>query len=335
LIERDDQVSIKWVEKLAQDCASRGLLLVLHGCAKPTGLERMYPNIVNYEAVRGEECAKWDYTVNPNQRLYIPFIRMAAGPLDYTPGSMRNVNRSEFNPVPQGIPMTIGSRAHELALFVIFDQPLAFMSDSPTEYRKYPDIMKFLSAVPTTWDETLPLSAKVGEHAVMARRKGDEWYVGAISNEQARTVEIDFSFLPDGEPRTAEIYRDNEFTSVSAKLFDYETITVTNQTKLSVTLAVGGGAAVRVRNSVITGTSEALNGNVSVYQNENGTRLTIEADTKIESVVLIDMTGRIYSREITAIEAGINEMDISAIPKGLYIVRVNTRSKVHSIKIIH
>lgn len=334
LIERDDQVAIKWVEKLAQDCADRNLLLVLHGCAKPTGLERMYPNIVNYEAVRGEECAKWDYTVNPNQRLYIPFIRMPAGPLDYTPGSMRNVHRSQFNPVPQGIPMTIGTRAHELALFVIFDQPLAFMSDSPTEYRKSPDAMRFLSQVPTSWDETLPLSAKVGEHAVIARRKGDEWYIGAITNEQARTVEIDFSFLPADESKRVEVYRDNEFTGVSAKLMEYEVITVTNQTRLSVNLSVGGGVAIRVRNSTVTGTDE-LSNNISVYQNEDGTRLTIEASERVESVTLIDMAGRTYHKRTILQQESLKDMDVSFLPRGLYVVRVQTRSGIYTTKILH
>lgn len=333
LIERDDQVAIEWVEKLAQDCAERGLLLVLHGCAKPTGLERMYPNIVNYEAVRGEECAKWDYTVNPNQRLFIPFIRMAAGPLDYTPGSMRNVNRSQFSPVPQGIPMTIGSRAHELALFVIFDQPLAFMSDSPTEYRKYPEVMKFLSAVPTTWDETVPLSAKVGEHAVLARKKGDEWYVGAIANEQARTVEIDFSFLPDGEPRTAEVYRDNEFTSVSAKLLEYETVTVTNQTTLTINLAVGGGAAIRVRNEVITAIDDPQNEEFSVLMEDN--RLEVTSSEPVHRIVVIDITGRVYLDEKTAGNTlGTIQYDVSHIPPGLYIVHLRTASGIRTAKLI-
>lgn len=335
LIERDDQEAIKWVEKLASDCADRGLLLILHGCAKPTGLERMYPNIVNYEAVRGEECAKWDYTVNPNQRLYIPFVRMPAGPLDYTPGSMRNVHRSQFNPVPQGIPMTIGTRAHELALFVIFDQPLTFLSDSPTEYRKSTDAMRFLSKVPTTWDETLPLSAKVGEHAVMARRKGEEWYVGVISNEQARTVEVDFSFLPAGETRTAEVYRDNEFTSVSAKLMQYEVISVTNQIKLNLSLTAGGGAAIRVRETTVTGIEEDQKSTVRVYQNNDRTRLTIESTEIVESVTLIDMAGRTYRKEVILSQEMLKSMDVSQLPQGLYVVLVQTRLKMHAVKIAH
>lgn len=332
LIERDDQVAIGWVEKLAQDCADRGLLLVLHGCAKPTGLERKYPNIVNYEAVRGEECAKWDYTVNPNQRLYIPFVRLPAGPIDYTPGSMRNVHRSQFSPTPQGIPMTIGTRAHELALFVVFDQPLAFMSDSPTEYRKLSNVMRFLSDVPTTWDETRPLAAKVGEYAVVAKKKGDEWYIGAIGNEQQRTVPIDFSFLPPGVERTAEIYRDDNLTATNAKAMTYETIVVSDQTVLDANLAVGGGIAIRVRNSVITGVENSQKNNLDVYTVDNS--LMVESDETLQRIVMIDVTGRVYLDHKLSQPETLAELDIATVPQGLYIVHVQTSSGIKTAKII-
>jgi alpha-glucosidase len=332
LIERDDQVAMGWIEKLAQDCANRGLLLVLHGCAKPTGLERMYPNIVNYEAVRGEECAKWDYTVNPDQRLYIPFVRMPAGPLDYTPGSMRNVHRSQFTPTPTGIPMTIGTRAHELALFVVFDHPLAFMSDSPTEYRKQSDALRFLSSVPTTWDETRPLAAKVGEFAVIARKKGEEWYIGAIGNEQQRTVQIDFSFLPPGEERTAEIYRDNELTETNAKALTFERVIVTSTTLLDVNLANGGGAAIRVHNSVITGTGKPEANVFTAYV--LGEHLVVKAAEPIQQVVLIDMTGRVYVKEKFPWPENSIEVSIPSVPKGLYVVRAKTSSGIRTVKIL-
>lgn len=332
LIERDDQVAIGWVEKLARDCANRGLLLVLHGCAKPTGLERMFPNIINYEAVRGEECAKWDYTVNPNQRLYIPFVRMPAGPLDYTPGSMRNVHRTQFTPIPQGIPMTIGTRAHELALFVVFDQPLTFMSDSPTEYRKYPDIMRFLSSVPTTWDETRPLAAKIGEYAAIAKKKGEEWFIGVIGNEQQHTVPIDFSFLPPGEERTAEIYRDNDLTAANAKSLTFETMIVNNQTIINANLTVGGGMAIRVRHAVITGIKKNEANNLSVYANNN--ILTIEATEPVQRVAVIDVTGRVYVNQKFQQPENLQQLDISTVPQGLCIVHVQTHSGVHTVKIL-
>lgn len=245
LIERDDQVAINWMEQIAQKCADLGLVVIFHGCSKPTGLQRTYPNIVNFEAVRGAECAKWDDSPNPDYHLQFPFVRMLAGPLDYTPGSMRNLHRSQFAPIPTGIPNTMGTRAHELAMYILFDQPLAYLCDSPTEYRKYANVMSFMSRVPTTWDRTIPLAAEVGKYAVIAKQKGEEFYVAAMTNGEARDVEVDFSFLPEGE-FFAEVLRDNPSTSTDAKQMTREVMSVNNQTKKTFSLAAGGGATIYI-----------------------------------------------------------------------------------------
>ena len=245
--DRDDQEVAGWMEKIAKAAAERHLMIDFHGCGKPTGMQRTYPNIVNYEAVRGEECDKWDYTANPQHHLTFTFTRMLGGPLDYTPGSMRNTTMETFKPVDPGLPSSLGTRCHELAMYVVFDQYFAMLSDSPTEYEKYPDIMKYLSAVPSVFDETKVLDAKVGEYAVVAKRKGKNWFVGAMTNWDERKVNIDFSFLSPGVSYQAEIYADGVDANKVATSYTYKTITVTNKTKMDFNLAKGGGAAVMLR----------------------------------------------------------------------------------------
>jgi alpha-glucosidase len=209
-------------------------------------MEVTYPNIVNYEAVRGAESDKWDYSINPDYHLLVPFIRMLAGPFDYTPGAMRNKTKADFKPIDPGLPSGQGTRAHELAMYVIFNQPLAMLADSPVEYVKYPDIMKFLSIVPTVFDETRPLSGKIGEYALMAKRKGQDWYIGAMTNWNERTVSLDFSFLAPGKRYTAAIYTDGKDANVNAELYEYKIMTVDARTKMELKLALGGGAAIYI-----------------------------------------------------------------------------------------
>lgn len=239
-IDRDDQLAIRWFEQIARAAAKRKLMVNFHGCSKPTGLQRTYPNIVNYEAVRGAECSKWDYSANPDHHLLIPFIRMLAGPMDYTPGSMRNSSKETFKPVDPGLPSTQGTRCHELAMFVIFDQPLAMLCDSPVEYQKYPDIMKFLSAVPTVFDETKVLDARVGAYALMAKKYRNKWFIGAMTNWEERTLQLDLSFLPAGKTFRVHVYTDAG--SANASDYRYQAMEANNRTKIKLPLAKGGGA---------------------------------------------------------------------------------------------
>jgi len=337
-IDRDDQVAVNWVEQVAKDCADHEMMVMFHGCPKPTGLQRTYPNIINFEAVRGSECNKWDDTANPVYHLQFPFIRMLAGPMDYTPGSMRNVHRTEFRPISKGIPMTMGTRAHELAMYVIFDHPLAYLCDSPTEYRKNAVAMTFLSAVPTTWDKTLVLAAKVEEYAVMAKQKGNDWFVGAMTSASARDIEIDFSFLPSGAKKTAWIIRDAEITkdNVSsentAKSFVNETISVDNASKRSFRLASEGGLVIHVQD-LITGFIEK-NESISVSQSYNDAKVTIRSAEGIASVAILDLAGRVcYHENINGSQKYLN-VDISRLSKGIYIAVVVTNSARYSSKVV-
>jgi Glycoside hydrolase 97. len=245
--DRDDQLAVEWYEKIAAKAAEHHLMINFHGCGKPTGLQRTYPNILNFEAVRGAECAKWDITANPKHHLVFPFTRMLSGSLDYTPGSMRNRTRNSFKPVDPGLPMTMGTRCHELAMYVVYDQYFAMLCDSPSEYRKYPDIMKFLSAVPVSFDYTKVLEAKVGEYAVIAKQKGNDWYIGGMTDWTTRQFNIDFSFLPKDEAYIAEIYRDGDNANANAEDYIYEEKQVNHETKESINLASGGGFVIKLR----------------------------------------------------------------------------------------
>jgi alpha-glucosidase len=248
--DRDDQEAIQWIELIAKEAAKRKLMIDFHGCSKPTGLEKTYPNIVNYEAVRGAESDKWDNTIDPDHHLIIPFVRMLAGPFDYTPGAMRNKTKAEFKPIDPGLPSGQGTRCHELAMYVIYDQPLGMLADSPTEYEKAPDIMKYLSAVPTVADETKVIDAKLAEYAVMAKRKGDNWYVGAMTNWTPRNLKLNFSFLKPGVSYTAQIYTDTKDSDVNATQYELKTISVNSNTRIDLKLSSGGGAAIMIEKSI-------------------------------------------------------------------------------------
>ena len=244
--DRDDQLISRQMEEIASGAARRHLIVDFHGCPKPTGLQRTYPNILNYEAIRGEECSKWDTTSNPAYHLQAAFLRMLGGPLDYTPGSMRNRTRTNFRPVPEGLPLTQGTRCHELAMFILYDQYLAVLCDSPAEYRKYKDIMEFLRTVPVVFDETKVLSARLSEHAVIAKKHNDSWWIGAMTNWTDRVLSIDLSFLQPGKKYNAIVLKDGEDADSNAESYKFEEISVDNKTKLTLRLASGGGAVLRI-----------------------------------------------------------------------------------------
>lgn len=239
--DRDDADVMPEYEDLARACAERHLMVDFHGCSKPTGLHRAYPNILTYEAMRGAECAKWDTTSNPVYQLQFIFTRMLGGGIDYTPGSMRNVTREKFKPVDPGLPSTLGTRCHDLALYLLIDSPFAMLADSPDAYRKYPDILKYLADVPTVWDKIVPLLAKVSEYAVVAHQSGDKWYVGGINNWTRRNVVFDLSFLPQGAQYEVEIFKDVKKSDTDASRYKHEVKKYDAGDTLSVEMAQGGG----------------------------------------------------------------------------------------------
>lgn len=216
-MDRDDQQVVEFNRKAAETGAKYKLLIDLHGTFKPTGLQRTYPNTINFEGVHGLEEMKWAEP-GTDQVIYdvtAPFIRMVAGPLDYTQGAMNNVIMKNFHAVYTE-PMSQGTRCRQLALYTIFDSPINMLCDAPTNYLKEEECTKFIAAIPTVWNQTLPISGKVGEHIVMAREKDGIWYVGGLTDWKERDVEVDLSFLGDGE-FNAEIFRDVSMPIVLGK----------------------------------------------------------------------------------------------------------------------
>ena len=246
-MDRDDQLMVKFHHKAAQVCAKYHMLCDFHGTYKPTGLHRTYPNVINYEGVHGLEQCKWADPSVLDQVTYdvtIPFIRMAAGPMDYTQGAMTNSTRHTFRAINDE-PMSQGTRCRQLAEYVIFESPLNMLCDSPVKYRANSDCARFIAGVPTVWDETVALDGKVSEYISIARRSGDVWYVGALTNWTARELDLDLSFLPAGEYEV-EIYQDGVNAYKFASDYKKCEMKLPADKKLRAAMASGGGWVARV-----------------------------------------------------------------------------------------
>ena len=244
-MDRDDQAIVNFYWRCAEAAAQHHLIVDYHGAHKPTGLQRTYPNVVNFEGVPGLEQDKWtDSLTTPWMAVTLPYIRMFAGPMDYTPGAMRNAQQKDFAPINDN-PMSLGTRCQQLAMYVIFDAPLQMLADNPTTYEREKESLDFITSVPTTWDETIPLEGKVGEYVALARRKGNEYFAAAMNNWKARDITVDFSFLPEGTFHIS-IFQDG--INADRNGTDYKKIekTITRYDQIEVHLAPGGGWAARI-----------------------------------------------------------------------------------------
>lgn len=243
-MQRDDQWMVNYYEKVLIEAAKRKLLVDFHGSYKPSGFQRTYPNFITSEGVHGNENNKWTDTVTPGHTVTLPFIRMLAGPMDFTPGAMRNARKENFHSIFNR-PMTLGTRCRQLAMYVLYESPLQMLCDSPTLYLKEAECMEFLAPVPTVWDKTLVLEAKIAEYLSMARKHGRDWYIGGMTDEKARTMTVDFSFLDSGA-YTLTLFRDGVNADRWAE--DYKKIVqpVKAGDKLQIQLAPGGGFAGRL-----------------------------------------------------------------------------------------
>ena len=245
--DRDDQKVIASTYEIAEKAAKYKLMVDLHGIYKPTGLQRTYPNVVGFEGVKGMENTKWARDDVPRYDVSIPFIRMIAGPMDYTPGAMKNANRANFRPI-NASPMSQGTRCHQLAMYVIYEEPIKMLSDNPTIYMKEQECTDFISRIPTTFDETVAMDGKVGEYAVIARRKANTWYVGAMGNWDARELILDFSFLPKGNYEV-EYFMDGINADREATDYKKEIVKIDSGDKIKILLSTGGGWAAILRKS--------------------------------------------------------------------------------------
>lgn len=248
--DRDDQEVIQSAYDIAA-CAARHHLLVDYHGLKPFGIQRAYPNVLNFEGVKGLENSKWEPRTasgplhdQPRYDVTVPFLRMQAGPMDYTPGAMQNATKDCFFG-NNDHPMSQGTRVHQMAMYVIFEAPLQMLADSPTKYMREQECTDFIAAVPTVFDETVVIGGEMGEYVILARRKGSTWYLGAMTSWTARDVEIPLGMLPAGEHR-AVMFQDGVNAAKEATDYRRTERTVTAGDTLRVRLAPGGGWVMRV-----------------------------------------------------------------------------------------
>jgi alpha-glucosidase len=244
-MQRDDQWMVNYYWRIAKAAADRNMLVDFHGAYKPSGLRRAYPNVLTREGVLGLEHNKWSENVTPEHDLLIPFIRMLAGPMDFTPGAMVNMQKKNFKAVFDR-PMSQGTRCHQLAMYVVYESPLQMLADSPSHYRREKESLEFLSAVPSVWDETRVLEAVMGDYVLIARRSGEEWYVGAMTDWTARELVVDFSFLDEGE-YGLDYYRDGPNAQRYGNDYRQGSQPAGKDLRLKINLAPGGGWAARLK----------------------------------------------------------------------------------------
>jgi len=238
-MQRDDQWMVNYYWKIAEKAAEAKMLVDFHGCYKPAGLRMTYPNVITREGVRGLEQSKWSDWANPEMAVTIPFIRMFAGPLDYTPGAMDNGTKGNFRPM-WSRPMSQGTRCHQLAMYVVFESPLQMLADSPSNYLKEKECLEFISQIPTVWDETRVIEASLGDYIIIARKKGVKWYLGGMTDWTERDFQIKLNFLNNGEYKIT-LMKDGKNADKRAIDYKKEILTVTEKDELSIHCAPGGG----------------------------------------------------------------------------------------------
>jgi alpha-glucosidase len=243
-MQRSDQLLINYYHRVSRETAKRKMLVDFHGDQKPATMTRTWPNLISTEGVRGMEWSKWSRETDPDHDVTLPFTRMFLGPMDYTPGAMLNAQKNSFAAI-HNRPMSQGTRCHQLAMYVVFESPLQMLSDSPSNYLREPEVMDFLGPVPTEWDETKVLDGRIAQYVAVARRNGKDWYVGAMTNWSPRELELDFSFLPEGN-FNMESFQDGPNADRMGSDYKMVKTQVNRGTKLKIALAPGGGWAARI-----------------------------------------------------------------------------------------
>ncbi|MCD7900395.1 MAG: glycoside hydrolase family 97 protein [Bacteroides sp.] len=240
-MDRSDQWMVNYYERVAKEAAKHQLFVDFHGSFKPAGLEYAYPNVLSYEGVRGMEQMGGCY---PDNSIYFPFMRNAVGPMDYTPGAMISMQPHVYK-ADRPNSASIGTRAYQLALFVIFESGIQMLADNPTLYYRNHDCTEFISQVPVTWDETRVLEAKVGEYVIIAKRKGNQWFIGGMTNnkEKERVFELSFDFLPEGKELSMTSFEDGINAGYQAMDYRRKETMVKSGDKITVKMVKNGGWA--------------------------------------------------------------------------------------------
>lgn len=253
-LDRDDQTAVEMVYRIAEMTARYKLTLDLHGIYKPTGINRTYPHIINFESVFGMEEVKWTDIKN-NMPLYdvtFPYIRMMAGPVDYTPGAMRNATKADWRAMYY-TPASMGTRCHQLAAYIVHDSPFTMLCDAPTNYLNEQECVDFMASLPVEVDSTFIASGELGKYIVTVRKKDVNWYIGGMTNWDERDVQLDFSFLPEGVSYTAVLFKDGVNANKQAEDYRKETIRIDKDSRLTLHLASGGGFAMKLELSPVHG----------------------------------------------------------------------------------
>jgi len=243
-MQRDDQKIVNFYHEAIEKTAKHHMLIDFHGAYKPDGIGRTWPNALTREGVKGMENNKWSRDISPEHDATLPFTRMVAGPMDYTPGAMVNMDSANFTPQFTR-PESQGTRVHQVALYVIFESPLQMLSDSPSNYIREPETTGFITKIPVVWDDIKVLDAKVGDWLLLARRSGNDWFVGALTDWKSRDLNLDLSFLPAGN-YNMEIFQDGINADRHAADYKHMIITVKSGEKMKIHLAPGGGYAARL-----------------------------------------------------------------------------------------
>lgn len=241
-MQRDDQEAVNFYWRMAGKCAAHKLLVDFHGAHKPAGLQRTWPNVISFEGVYGMENSKWDVNkrIDAEHNVTLPFIRQVTGPMDYTPGAMLNSQKGDWAP-SWNRPASLGTRCHELAKYIVFESPLQMLSDSPTNYRKEPECLRFLSKVPSVWEKTFAIDGKVGDYVIVARQAADGlWYIGAMTDWNARELRFKSDFLPEGEYEM-ETYQDGINADRNAQDYKRMVTRIKSGNMIRAAMAPGGG----------------------------------------------------------------------------------------------
>lgn len=258
-LDRDDQTAVEMVYRIADAAAHHRLTLDLHGIYKPTGINRTYPNIINFESVFGMEEMKWTDSGNdmPLYDVTFPYIRMMAGPVDYTPGAMRNATRADWRTVYSS-PMSMGTRCHQLAAYVVHDSPFTMLCDAPTNYTGEEECVDLITSLPVETDSTFIAAGELGKYIVTVRRKDINWYMGGMTNWDGRDVELDFSFLPEGVRYTATLFCDGINADKQAEDYRKETMSIDCNSRVRLHMASGGGFVLKLEVCPIHGEVTAI-----------------------------------------------------------------------------
>ena len=242
-LDRNDQTAVEMAERMAECCAQYKLILDYHGYFAPTGMNRTYPNILNYEGVFGMEEARWakKSTDMPLYDVTFPFIRMMAGQVDFTPGALRNGTKENWVECYQN-PVSMGTRCHQLACYIIHDTPFTMLCDAPTNYEREQECTDMIASIPDVFDETIVLQGEIGKYIITARRHGEDWYVAGQTNWDERHFNLQLDFLPEGKTYDCTLFADGMNANHNAEDYSVDNIKkVGNYTGLTMSMASGGG----------------------------------------------------------------------------------------------